>query len=48
MQKTLVTFNLTLILKVRMLDIPKLWRNTGRFEKKFTYELFNYLHVHGS
>ena len=26
MQKTLVTFSLTLILKVRILDIPKLFR----------------------
>ena len=28
MQKTLVTFSLTVILKVRILDIPKLSRNT--------------------
>ena len=30
MQKTLVTFSLTLILKVRILDIPKLSRNAKR------------------
>ena len=58
MQKTLVTFSLTLILKVRIPDIPKLLRNAKgyildkllrnmmRLEKKITHELFDYLHVH--
>ena len=58
MQKTLVTFSLTLMLKVRIPDIPKLLRNAKgyildkllrnmmRLEKKFTHELFDYLHVH--
>ena len=31
MQKTLVTFSLTLILKVRILDIPKLSRNAKEY-----------------
>ena len=33
----------------RVLDITKLLRNVDRLEKKkFTCELFDYLHVHGS
>ena len=54
MQKTLVTFNLALILQVGILDISKLLRNVllrnaERLEKKkkITCELFDYLHVHG-
>ena len=31
MQKTLVTFSLALMLKVRILDIPKLSRNSKRY-----------------
>ena len=56
MQKTLVTFSLTLKLKVRILDISKLSRNAKRYlikqnfnveksEKKFTCELFDYMFV---
>ena len=53
MQKTLVTFNLALILQVGILDISKLLRNVllrnaERLEKKkITCVLFDYLHVHG-
>ena len=39
MQKTHVIFSLTLILKVRIPDIPKLSRNAKRYIKKYIKKL---------
>ena len=59
MQKTLITFSLTLILKLRIPDIPKLLRNAKGYLYHKTFEergeirkikihlLFDYLHIHG-
>ena len=40
MQKTRVIFSLTLILKVRIPDIPKLSRNAKRYIKKIYQKTF--------
>ena len=58
MRNTVFSFTLTLILQVRILDIPKLsrkaylisqkiLRNAERLDKKLTCELFDYLNVRG-
>ena len=39
MQKTQVIFSLTLILKVRIPDIPKLSRNAKRYIKRYIKKL---------